>query len=230
MSQATATETPRVGIAQAPARHRRDLRRLLRPILMLGGIVVVVAGSLAFWITGGRYVSIDDAYVRAAKESLSTDVSGIVMSVPVHEGQLVHKGEVLLKLDPAPFQIAVDGARANLGGVVSSLNAMKLDYKRMVQDIAVKQSQVGMDQVNNDRFASLVQGGGELLPPLPLPPLTSVPTFTLRAVMTPSKGATTFSYDVRSSRRCTADADASTIAFFAFKSPTFSSVSCFETD
>jgi membrane fusion protein (multidrug efflux system) len=160
MSQATATETPRVGIAQAPARHRRDLRRLLRPILMLGGIAVVVAGSLAFWITGGRYVSIDDAYVRAAKESLSTDVSGIVLTVPVREGQQVRKGDMLLTLDPAQFQIAVDAAKAHLGGVVSDLNAMKLDYKRMVQDVAVKQSQVGMDQVNNDRFASLVQGGG----------------------------------------------------------------------
>ena len=52
------------------------------------------------------------------------------------------------------------GAKANLGGIVSGLNAMKLDYKRMVQDVAVKQSQVGMDQVNHDRFASLVQGGG----------------------------------------------------------------------
>ena len=45
---------------------------------MLGGILVVAVGSGTCWITGGRYVSIDDAYVRAAKETVATDVSGIV--------------------------------------------------------------------------------------------------------------------------------------------------------
>ena len=80
MSQATATESARVGdrITSVPARRRLNVRRLLRPLLMLGGIVVVVVGSLLFWITGGRVMSIDNAYVRSAKEALSTDVSGIV--------------------------------------------------------------------------------------------------------------------------------------------------------
>ena len=163
MSQATATETPRVAvgdrIAAAPTR-RRDLRRLLRPLLMLGGIVVVIVGSLVFWITGGRYMSIDNAYVRSAKESISTDVSGIVLQVPVHEGQSVNKGDVLLRLDPEPFRLMVMGAKANLGGIVSGLNAMKLDYKRMLRDVNVKQSQVALDQVNADRLGGLVKSGG----------------------------------------------------------------------
>ena len=91
MSQATtAGSAPRV--AEAPVRGRRMSRALLRPILMLGGILVVAVASGAYWLTGGRYVSIDDAYVRAAKETLSTDVSGIVAAVPVHEGQRVKKG------------------------------------------------------------------------------------------------------------------------------------------
>ena len=163
MSQATATETPRVGDhaveAPAPAR-RRDWRRILRPILMLGGIAIVIVASLGFWITGGRYVSIENAYIRAAKEALSTDVAGIVAEVPVREGQRVKKGDVLLRLDPKPFDLAVTGARANLGGITSSLNAMKVDYKRMLRDVDVRQSQVALDQVNTDRLASLVQSGG----------------------------------------------------------------------
>ena len=74
--------------------------------------------SGAYWITGGRYVSIDDAYVRAAKDRSSTDVSGIVAEVPVHEGQHVQQGEVLLRLDPRQFQIALDGAKANAAQLV----------------------------------------------------------------------------------------------------------------
>ena len=172
MSQATATDSSaaaaarvgdRVGdrpIAAAAPVRRRDLRRLLRPLLMLGGIAAVVVGSLYFWITGGRVVSIDNAYIRAAKEALSTDVSGIVLEVPVREGQRVNKGDVLLRLDPKPFQLVVAGAKANLGGIVSGLNAMKLEYKRMLSDVEVKQSQVALDQVNATRLAGLVQGGG----------------------------------------------------------------------
>lgn len=162
MSQAaTSGSAPRVGdrVTEGQSRPRFG-RRALRPILMLGGILVVAVGSGAYWLTGGRYVSIDDAYIRAAKEALSTDVSGIVMDVPVREGQRVKKGDLLLRLDPKPFQIALTAAKANLGGTVSSLNAMKLEYKRMLRDVEVKQAQVDADQANNDRFASLVKTGG----------------------------------------------------------------------
>jgi membrane fusion protein (multidrug efflux system) len=159
MSQA-ATAGPAPRVTEAPATRRHATRRALRPILMLGGILAVAIGAGAYWLTGGRYISIDDAYVRAAKEVVATDVSGIVADVPVREGQRVAKGDPLLKLDPRPFEIAVAGARANRNGLVSTLNAMKLDYKRMLRDIEVKQAQVDADQANFDRFANLVKGGG----------------------------------------------------------------------
>ncbi len=70
----------------------------------------------------------------AAKETLSTDVSGIVMEGAGQEGQHVRKGEVLLRLDPRQFQIAVQGATAVMNSMVLTLNAEKLDYNRMVRD------------------------------------------------------------------------------------------------
>ena len=138
MSQA-AVSGPAPRVTQAPVR-RRIGRAAVRPILMLGGIALVVAGVGYYWLTGGRVVSIDDAYVRAAKEVIATDVSGIVASVPVHEGQRVQKGDVLLRLDARPFEIALAGATASRNGMVSTLNAMKLDYKRMLREVDVKQA------------------------------------------------------------------------------------------
>ena len=112
MSEATATAgAPRASATPWPHQKSATGSAAVRlgPMLMLLGIVAVAIGSGAFWLTGGRYVTIDDSYVRAAKETLSTDVSGIVMEVPVKEGQHVRKGEVLLRLDPRQFQIALRG-------------------------------------------------------------------------------------------------------------------------
>ena len=159
MSQAAAA--PRVLLDEtAPLRAPKARRRnLLRPILMLGGVAVVIVGCGAYWLTGGRIVSIDDAYVRAAKLAVSTDVSGIVAEVAVKEGQRVKAGEILLRLDPRQFQIAVEGAKANLAQIGLTVDAMKHDYQRMLRDIDAKQAQVQADQASYDRFAKLVGGG-----------------------------------------------------------------------
>ena len=98
--------------------------------------------------------------MRAAKETVATDVSGIVAAVPVHEGQLVKKGDVLLRLDPRQYQIAVEAAQANVGGVISDLNADKLTYHRMLRDADAKAAQVQSDQANFDRMSNLVKSGG----------------------------------------------------------------------
>jgi len=146
-------------VTDAPSRRRLG-RGVLRPVLMLGGIIAVIAGVGYFWLTGGRVVSIDDAYVRAAKEVIATDVSGLVASVPVHEGQRVKTGDVLLRLDPRPFEIALAGATANRDGMVSTLNAMKLDYRRMLREVDVRQAQLESDQANFERFSGLIKSGG----------------------------------------------------------------------
>src|SRR5689334_5244529 len=80
-------------------------RNLTRPVLMIGGIVLVAIVALYMYLSGGRYVSTDDAYVHSAKVNMSAEVSGIVTEVDVHEGQSVHKGDILFRIDPRPFQI-----------------------------------------------------------------------------------------------------------------------------
>ncbi len=157
MSSATAAGAPRV-INKASTRQRRRVR-LLRPLLMLGGILVVAIGGFTWWITGGRYVSIDDAYVQAAKLSVSTDVSGLIGEIDVHEGDLVHQGQVLFRLDPRQFQIALEGAKADLVQAGLTMESMKRDYQRMLRDIDVRSADVADDEANFNRYASLVKGG-----------------------------------------------------------------------
>jgi membrane fusion protein (multidrug efflux system) len=157
MSTTTADVPQRV--IDAPIARPRTRRRILRPLLMLGGIVIVAVGSGYYWLAGGRVVSIDDAYAQAAKVSVATDVSGIVADVAVHEGQRVGKGDLLFRLDPRQFQIALDGARANLSATGLLIDAMKRDYQRMLHDVDAKQAQVQADQASYERYANLVRGG-----------------------------------------------------------------------
>jgi membrane fusion protein (multidrug efflux system) len=140
--------------------ERRSFGRLLRPILMLGGIAVVVVASIWWWLGGGRYVSVDDSYVRAAKLAIADDISGIVGEVDVHEGQHVNKGDVLLKLRDRQAQIGLAGAKANLAQVALTMEAMKRDYQRMLRDTAARQAQMQSDQATFDRFSNLVKSGG----------------------------------------------------------------------
>ena len=161
MSQSATAHGPAPRAIPTDTPLRREARsKVLRPILMLGGILVVAVASFMFWLQGGRIISIDNAYVRAAKLAVATDVSGIVAEVAVKEGQAVKKGELLFKLDPVPFQISVAGAEANLAQIALSMEAMKRDYTRMLRDIDTRLAMVQSDQASYDRFASLVKGGG----------------------------------------------------------------------
>jgi membrane fusion protein (multidrug efflux system) len=105
-------------------------------------------------------VSVDDAYVRAAKVAITDDVAGIVGEVLVREGQHVKKGDVLLRLRDKQIRIALAGAKANLAQTALMLEAMKRDYQRMLSDTEVQQARLQSDQATFDRFANLVKNGG----------------------------------------------------------------------
>jgi membrane fusion protein (multidrug efflux system) len=155
MSQTTATF--REDVISRPISRGRSRTKLLRWGLMAGGMLAVVIGGGFYWLSGGRWVETDDAYVQADSMTMSTDVSGIVASIPVHEGQAVTKGQVLFSLDPQKFQIALDNARANLAQMRLNIEAMKADYQAAMRDTSARQQQVNADQATFDRYASLVK-------------------------------------------------------------------------
>jgi membrane fusion protein, multidrug efflux system len=142
----------------ATEKTRGTSRRLTRWALFLL-LPLVLAVGLYCYVTGGQVMSTDDAYVEADKVGISTDVAGIVQDVDVHENQHVAAGQVLYRLDPRQFQIALDDAKANLAQTALSIEAMKQDYKRMLSDVAAQEAQVGLDQTNFNRDSTLLRSG-----------------------------------------------------------------------
>lgn len=137
----------------------RKNRNRFRLTLMFGGAALVALVSAGFWLFGGRYVSTDNAYVHAAKLMVSTDISGIVSEVDVKEGQHVNKGDVLFRVDPRQFQIALDSAKAQLELTRLNIESMKEDYRRIESSIAGQQAQVELAKANYERAETLVKTG-----------------------------------------------------------------------
>ena len=129
-------------------RTRWGLFALLPLVLLIGGY---------WYVTGGRIMSTDDAYVEAQRVGISTDVSGIVKDVDVTENEHVTTGQVLYRLDPEQFQIAVDNAKANLAQTALMLESMKQDYQRMLSDIAAQEAVVKYDRINFDSDTMLLR-------------------------------------------------------------------------
>jgi membrane fusion protein (multidrug efflux system) len=147
---------PQARAAVLPAAPEKTRRLPVRWALFALLPLALIAGGY-WYVTGGQVMSTDDAYVEADTVGVSTDVSGIVKEIDVSENQHVGAGQVLYRLDPRQFQIALDNAKANLAQTALTIDAMKVDYARMQSDVAAQQAQVGLDQVTFDRDAVLAR-------------------------------------------------------------------------
>jgi membrane fusion protein, multidrug efflux system len=146
-------------VPSAPEKAAEPSRRLWVQwsLFLILPLVLIVGGY--WYVTGGQVMSTDNAYVEAETVGISTDVSGIVKEVNVTNNQRVDAGQVLYRLDPRQFQIAVDNAKANLAQTALTIESMKEDYRRMLSDAAAQQGQVDLDLLTYDRDASLLPSG-----------------------------------------------------------------------
>jgi len=127
------------GITRA-YRKRRRWRRLL---LALGPIAVILVSGYVY-LTGGRFQGTDNAYIKAHMTSISPEISGRVVEVPVHENQVVKQGEILLQIDQEPLKIALAGAEAELAAVRNDIEAEKAAYRQRQADLQMANDNIGL--------------------------------------------------------------------------------------
>src|SRR6476661_3089922 len=109
MTRAEAAEAPNVEV-----RKKVSERGALKTMLMLIVPALLIIGGAYYWLTSGGSVSTDDAQVKQDIVSVSPQVNGQVVEVFVRNGSRVHRGDLLFRIDPQPYRVALEQAQATL--------------------------------------------------------------------------------------------------------------------
>lgn len=134
-------------------------RRWARALLMFGVPLIVIAVAGYFYATSGRYVSTDNAYVGQDKVSVASDVAGRIVSVDVRENQHVKAGDLLFRIDPQPYRIAVEQADAQIAGAQVAVQTLQASYVGTGADIQAARDRITAAQEDFARQDSLMQRG-----------------------------------------------------------------------
>lgn len=143
-------------VAEAEAKPRRKKRKLL--LWILGPAIVLIIGGWLY-ITSGRYVSTDNAYIGADQVTIAPQIGGRVIEVDVRENQFVHKGDVLFRIDPEPLQLTVDQLNAQMEAIGDFLASSKDGYQAALADLRSSDSTLHYDETQLRRMRELRNKG-----------------------------------------------------------------------
>jgi membrane fusion protein (multidrug efflux system) len=144
-------------VAAPPAVVRaRTSRVSLRVVLLVViPLIALVVGGY-FYLSSGRYISTDNAYVGAQKVLITPDISGKIANVTVTEGQRVNAGDALIEIDPEPFRIAAAQLDARLASVRTDFANLKTNLASTTRRIALARETVDLKQRDVDRKTTLL--------------------------------------------------------------------------
>jgi membrane fusion protein (multidrug efflux system) len=117
---------------------------------------MVAALGAAYYIAEAPYVSTDDAFIRAAKESVNARVAGQVVEIAVKDNQRVQRGQLLFRVDPEPYQIAVDQAEARLASARLQIEGLEATYRQEQADLESAKDTMDFDEREFARKKALV--------------------------------------------------------------------------
>lgn len=135
------------------------MTRLVRPLLLFVVPLIAISGAALWWLWGGRYVSTENAYVKADIVQVSSEVAGRVIEVQAKDHAQVKAGEILFKIDPEPYQIALAKAEAELGQALTMLEGLKVQYAEAKAEIKEAESRVAFFEAQHARQQQLTVKG-----------------------------------------------------------------------
>lgn len=126
--------------AVAPVTHTpRRVTTIIIALIVLG---IAVAGLWFYWQHRERYPKSRDALLHANVVVIAPQVDGIVSVIHVRDNQVVKAGDLLFEIDPHPFQVILDGAKARLVVVKNEIEADNAQIKLKQADVDAANAEV----------------------------------------------------------------------------------------
>ena len=117
--------------------HPKIIRLLL--LVFVPFILVLIGGVI--WLHGGRTVGTEDAYVKADIAQIAPEITGRVVQVLVRDHQAVEIGTPLVKIDPVPFQLALEKAGAELDNARTTVETARAQWHETQSELREVESQ-----------------------------------------------------------------------------------------
>ena len=108
--------------------------RSFRTLALFGVPALVLAGALIFWLQGGRYASTENAFVKADIAQIASEVAGRIAEVRVRDHATVAAGDVLVRLDPEPYRLALARADAEIESARNGVEQLKVSLRETRAD------------------------------------------------------------------------------------------------
>jgi membrane fusion protein, multidrug efflux system len=141
--------------AAAPAAQTpivvKPKRRISRFVMLVVIPLAALALGFSWWLSSGRYISTDNAYVGADKSLITPQVTGAIVAVHVVEGQKVKVGDPLFDIDPKPYEIALALAKGKLEGANVEFANLQSTYASNIDQIKMGEDAVRVRQADFDR-------------------------------------------------------------------------------
>src|SRR3954471_5037551 len=135
------------------SKRRRNL------LLWVFGPALVLCVGVYMYVTSGRYVSTDNAYVQADRVTIAPQIGGRVVDVRVRENQLVKAGDVLFRIDPQPLEIAMTRMQAQMESVRSLLDAARAGYASAQADLRSAEEALRVNERQYQRVKEMREKG-----------------------------------------------------------------------
>jgi len=154
MTRAGAVDAP-----EAEGRRKITEKRSLRTIIMLIVPAILILGGIYYWVTSGGSVSTDDAQIKQDIVSVSPQVNGQVVEVFVRNGARVKRGDILFRIDPQPYQVALENAEAQLANAQLQTHVLRTTAAGTSGDITGAQANLAIKRNAFARQAALLKQG-----------------------------------------------------------------------
>ena len=132
---------------------------LLRPLALIGVPALVVVGALVFWLQGGRYATTENAFIKADIAQIASEVVGRIVEVRVREHAVVAAGDVMVRLDPEPYRLALAKAEAESDSARAAVEQLKVSLRETQAEAKETENRVGFLQTQAKRQRDLQDRG-----------------------------------------------------------------------